>query len=197
MKLYYSGNSPYARRARIAVREGGLTDQVEEIAIDSFEDLKDHGPGGKIPVLVTDSGDSLCESLIITRYLDELSGGKLLPVDPVEKMKCLVLESTASVLMDSMFVRSMENNQREEELKSVTLLKREFDRCHRCYDTLNKLVVETDDTVTLGSIAVISALGYANWRHPEDDWRNNRAALAAYYDQLMARKVFEETAPVF
>jgi glutathione S-transferase len=197
MKLYVSGNSPYARRARIAIREGGLTDQVEEIAITSFEELKEIGPGGKIPILVTRPGESLCESLIITRFLNELSGGVLLPESQEAKLKCLELESTASVLMDSMFVRSMEKNQREEALKSSALLKRESGRCNRCYDTLDERVDENDDAVTLGSIAVISALGYANWRHPEDEWRSGRPRLTAYYDKLMARKAFEETAPVY
>jgi glutathione S-transferase len=197
MKLYISGNSPYARRARIAVREGGLTDQVEEVAITSFEDLKAIGPGSKIPILTTQSGESLCESLIITRYLDDLSGGKLLPTDPGEMLKALVLESTASVLMDSMFVRSMEKNQREEALKSLSLLERESGRCNRCYDTLNEQVDENDAAVTLGSIAVISALDYANWRHPEDDWRSGRPRLTAFYDKLMARKAFKETAPAY
>ena len=30
MKLLFTGNSPYARRARLAVREAGLLGQVEE-----------------------------------------------------------------------------------------------------------------------------------------------------------------------
>ena len=197
MKLYISGNSPYARRARIAVREGGLTDQVEEIAIKSFEELKAIGPGSKIPILITRTGESLCESLIITRFLNELSGGALLPESPEARLKCLELESTASVLMDSMFVRSMEKNQREEGLKSLALLEKESGRCNRCYDSLNQLVDENDDAVTLGTIAVISALGYANWRHAEDDWRSGRPRLTAYYDKLMARKAFKDTAPVY
>ncbi len=197
MKLYISGNSPYARRARVAAREGGLMDQVEEVVISGFDELLAQGPGGKIPVLVTDSGASLCESLIITRYLDDLSGGRLLPGDPAERLACLTLESVASVLMDSMFVRSMEKNQRPEELKSEFVMTRETDRSKRCYDTLESMVGNESDSVTLASIAVIAALGYANWRHPEDDWSNGRPQLAAYYDRLMLREAFAETAPVF
>lgn len=197
MKLYISGNSPYSRRARIAAREGGLADQVEEVAIAGFDELLEYGPGGKIPTLVTDSGASLCEALIITRYFDDLSGGKLLPADPGEKLACLALESVASVLMDSMFVRSMEKNQRPAELKSEFVMTRESDRSNRCYDTLENMVANEGDTVTLASIAVVSALGYANWRNPEDDWRSGRPQLGAYYDRLMARDAFSQTAPVF
>jgi glutathione S-transferase len=197
MKLYISGNSPYARRARIAAREGGLIDQIEEIFISSFDELLEQGPGGKIPILVTDSGTSLCESLIITRHLDDLSQGKLLPSDPTEKLACLALESVASVLMDSMFVRSMEKNQRAQELRSEAVLDRESGRARRCYDALEDRVAGEGDAVTLASIAVVSSLGYANWRHPEDEWRNGRPHLGSYYDRLMARDAFAETAPRF
>ena len=51
--------------------------------------------------------------------------------------------------------------------------------------------------LVIGVLSVIAALGYANWRHPEDDWRNGRAELAAYYDRLMRREAFAATAPQF
>lgn len=197
MKLYMSGNSPYGRRARIAAREGGLMDQIEEVFIAGFDELLAHGPGGKIPLLVTDSGASLCESLIITRYFDDLSGGRLLPGDPEAKLACLALESVGCVLMDSMFVRSMEKNQRDPALLSAAVLARESERARRCYDYLEEMVVRTGDAITLASIAVVSSLGYANWRHLEDEWRTDRPQLAAYYDRLMVREAFAETAPVF
>ena len=197
MKLYLSGNSPYGRRARLAAREGGLMDQVEEIFISSFDELVAQGPGGKIPTLVTDAGISLCESLIITRYFDDLSGGRLLPEDPQEKLACLAMESVASVLMDSQFVRSMEKNQRDATLRSEAVLTRESERSSRCYDRLEEMVAQTDEAVTLASIAVISALGYADWRNPEDEWRSGRAQLTACYNRLMERESFAETAPVF
>ncbi|MDA1074747.1 MAG: glutathione S-transferase N-terminal domain-containing protein [Proteobacteria bacterium] len=203
MKLYMSGNSPYGRRARVAAREGGLMDRIEEVFIKSFDDLLVLGPGGKIPILVTDTGVSLCESLIITRYFDDLSGGKLLPRDPQEKLACVALESVACVLMDSMFVRSMEKNQRDQALRSEAVLTRESKRAQRCYDVLEQAVARNDAVmregaaITLASIAVISSLGYANWRHPEDEWRTDRPQLAACYDRLMLRESFSETAPVF
>ena len=52
MKLYYTGNSPYARRARLAARESGLS--VEEVDIhprdENLDKLLAAGPGGKVPV---------------------------------------------------------------------------------------------------------------------------------------------------
>lgn len=90
----------------------------------------------------------------------------------------------------------MENNQRDEALRSVALLEREEARCNRCYDKLDDLVADSDDQVTLASIAIIAALGYANWYAAEDDWRQGRASLVTYYEQFMGRPEFAATAPV-
>ncbi|MGX1307895.1 glutathione S-transferase [Amorphus suaedae] len=38
MKLWYAPTSPFARKVRIALRELGLEDAVEEIAIDPWTD---------------------------------------------------------------------------------------------------------------------------------------------------------------
>ncbi len=83
MKLFYSGNSPYARRPRMAIREAGLTGKVEEVNLADPDTrvkiLLEYGPGAKVPALLTDDGSFIIESLIISRYLDEQSGGKLYP----------------------------------------------------------------------------------------------------------------------
>ncbi len=197
MQLYISGNSPYARRARVAAREGGLMDEIDETVITSFNQLNDVGPGGKIPMLVCDDGTLLCESLIITRYLNDLAAGALLPEEANARLACLEIESVASVLMDSLFARSLENNQRKKTERSNTIYEREVARSGRCYDRLAALIDPTDERVNLGSIAVICALGYANWRAPEDQWAQGREGLNNYYERFMQRPAFAETAPAF
>lgn len=197
IKLYISGNSPYARRARLAVREGGLTEKVEEIAIKSLDQLQEIGVGQKIPVLICDDGTSLCESLIITHYLNDLADGTLMPRDKVAAMKTLELEAVASVLMDSHYVRSSEKYRRDKEHQSADLLAREQSRANSCYDRLNVLVADEGEQITLATIAVISALDYADWRHAEDGWRHGRDALATYYERISQRPAFAETAPKY
>ncbi len=197
MKLYMSGNSPYARRVRIALRETGLADAVEEVAIKSFDDLLAIGPGGKIPVFITESGRALCESHIIVAHLNDLSGGGLLPTEPADLEQCRIVESVASVLMDSLFVRSFENNQRAEEVRSELVMEKERARCARCYDALEALVDSEGDHVTVATITVIAALGYADWRAAEDEWRAGRPLLEAYFERWMRHDSFAETAPKY
>ena len=197
MKLHMSGNSPYARRVRVAIRACDLSDQVEEIAIKSFDDLPAESPGNKIPVLVVEPGIVISECLLISRYLDEMSGGKLSASEPQAKIRQLAIESVASVLMDSLFTRSMEKNHRDQATRSAAVLDKEEKRSARCYDRLNEQLEGATTEINFASIAVISALGYADWRNPEDNWREHHPVLADYYDQMMDIPVFAETAPVF
>ena len=194
MKLYTSMKSPYARRARLAVREGGLLQQVEEIEVESLAQLEELVPGCKVPVLICEDGTAIFESLIITRYLNQLADGCLLPKDQTVITRTLELESIACVLTDSLYVRCGERYRREEALRSAAIMAREKVRSERCYDRLNDLVAAEGEEVSLATFCVASALDYANWRQPEDDWRNERDALSSYYDRIMLRPAFAETA---
>ena len=100
MKLYISQNSPYARRPRLVLHEADMEDQVEEVDLTPRAEndavLFANGPGGKVPALMTNTGAFIVESLIICRYLDDLSGNKLSSSDPYMRDKDLQLEGMAS-----------------------------------------------------------------------------------------------------
>jgi glutathione S-transferase len=200
MKLLFTGNSPYARRVRVALREAGLMRQVDEVDIsprdEHLDELLAHGPGGKVPVLVTDTGQSLCESLVICTYLNTLCGGKLYPKAHAELEAALCIEGVASVLLDSLFVRSRETR-RDKAERSQAVIDLEADRASRCYDKLESLGSGLRANPHNGLYCVVTALGYANWRHAGDCWRASRPALSDCYDELMQRESLASTAPVF
>jgi len=200
MKLYYSGNSPYARRPRIAIREAGLTGTVEEVNFKTPEErvelLGTMGPGTKVPALQTDNGIFLCESLIIARFLDEVSGGKLYPKEQKERELAYQVEGVASLLMDSLFHRSHEKR-RDPSEQSPGEIEKEGKRAQRCYDELEKLLPQYADKIHMGSMTVIASLGYADWRHPDDNWRGGRNNLAAWFEKTMQRPAMDETKPIF
>ena len=198
MKLYYSGNSPYARRVRIAARVSELP--VEEIDVSPLQAenhlLLKHGPGVKVPGLKTDSGTYLCESLIITNYLNRQAGGKLMPSEVDSAEAALELEGIGSPLMDSLFVWTMENLRSLGET-SPGLIKKEAARASRCYDALDIRLSGHSATLHLGTIAAVSSLGYADWRHPDDDWRQGREGLKDWFDEMMQNPAVAETKPNF
>ena len=182
------------------MREAGLMARAEEIDLTNndarLDVLLKHGPGGKVPMLVTDSGDALCESLLICKYLDEVAGGVIYPSEPSARVRCLAQESTASVLLDSLFTRSRENRRPEED-QSATVIAFEVERAKRCYDALEQSCAALGARADNGGYSVVIALGYANFRHPNDGWRDGRPSMAAVYDELMQRRALADTAPVF
>jgi len=200
MKLYFSQNSPYARRPRLALRAARLLDRVEEIdltpRVENDAVLFANGPGGKVPAMTTNTGAFLTETLIITRYLDEMSGGKLYPAETAARDLALQIEGVAALLMDSLFTRSHENR-RDPAEQSPALIEKESARAVRAYDALEAFAADFGDTDHMGTLSALSALGYADWRHPGDDWRSGRPELSTWFERLGERPEIAETAPVF
>ena len=198
MKLYHTGNSPYARRPHMAVIEYGLTDKVEvedcgPLGTDDHV-LRQYGPGGKVPGLLPDNGVFICETLLILNCLDELSGGKLYPAAGKAREEAMALEGLAGLLMESQFYRARENR-RDASEQSPGYLESEAARSARCYDALEAQAAGFGDDFNMAHLSVVACLGYADWRHP-GDWRDGRPALGAWYDKMMERPSCGDTKPV-
>ncbi len=82
MKLYELAMTPSARRVNIFLKELGLNEQeigLERVSLnlrggDNLSDeFKAISVNGRIPVLELDHGQSLCESVAICRYFDEIT----------------------------------------------------------------------------------------------------------------------------
>ncbi|MFP6773960.1 MAG: glutathione S-transferase family protein [Alphaproteobacteria bacterium] len=198
MKLFYSGNSPYARRTRLAARLSGLAIEEVDAAPLGTEDhaLFQHGPGAKVPGLQMASGAYLCETLVITNYLNGQSGGKLMPSDPGQAEAVLELEGIGSLLMDTLFHCSHEKR-RETGEQSPGVIAKETGRANRCYDALESRLGGQAAVLNVGTIAVVASLGYADWRHAEDDWRGGRPGLAGWFGEMMKNGDVAETHPIF
>ena len=75
VELIFSGLSPYVRKVNIVAHEHGLAERIRLTAVNTRaepEKITPHNPLGKIPVLITDSGERLYDSPVICEYLDQL-----------------------------------------------------------------------------------------------------------------------------
>lgn len=76
MHLYTNSQSPNGRRVAVALKEKGIDIPVTEIDIRKGENLTDDykakNPAGRVPVLETDKGSYIAETVAITRYLESL-----------------------------------------------------------------------------------------------------------------------------
>lgn len=105
MQLFLNATSPFARVARVAAIEKGLTEQIELIWCDPWVNdpalLAQH-PQARIPVLVTEEGAAISESLLIAQYVDAVGNGA--PLVPAAHMaQVLARTSVAYGLMEAAF----------------------------------------------------------------------------------------------
>src|SRR6516165_8570811 len=84
MKLTFSAASPFARKVRIAAIELGLIDKIQLVPVtvkvgEPNEEYSKITPLKKLPVLILDDGEVILDSYVIVEYLNELTGGGLIP----------------------------------------------------------------------------------------------------------------------
>jgi glutathione S-transferase len=65
----------------------------------------------------------------------------------------------------------------------------------RGLDALEEEAVGLDGPLTIGHIAIGCALGWLQFRFPDDHWRDGRPALAGWYEAFSARRSMRETEP--
>ena len=91
MKLYELAMTPSARRVNIFLNEMGIELDRQSLNLRAGDNLSDEfkalSVNGRIPVLDLDNGQTLCESIAICRYFDELtpSDHSLFGRSPLEK----------------------------------------------------------------------------------------------------------------
>ena len=199
MQLLVSPTSPYARKARVTVREKGLLDRVEEVFLNPHQDpaeLLEQNRLGKIPVLVRDDGEALYDSPVICEYLDRLSDTpRLIPDSGDARWAVLRAQALADGIMDLAAATVMERARPEAE-QSPPSMERWRGKIERAVGGMNDaLAAIPGDHFDLGRIACAAALGYLDFRMPEYDWRADQAELGDWHARVSARPSMEETAP--
>ena len=75
---------PFVQRAVITLKYRNVPFEITYIDLKDPPDwFQEISPLGKVPVLLVDDSP-LFESAVINEYLDEITGGGLLPSDPLE-----------------------------------------------------------------------------------------------------------------
>jgi len=78
MELKFSGLSPYVRKVMVVAHEVGVADRLQLTPVKTREEpekITPVNPLGKIPALITDSGQAIYDSPVICEYLDAEFGG--------------------------------------------------------------------------------------------------------------------------
>lgn len=169
MQLLYQTHSPYARKVLVFVHEIGLADRVEVIHHETSPTQKNEtvfaqNPLGKVPVLIRPGAPALFDSDVICAYLDTLHAGQpLIPSSGEARWQALQLQAVAQGLCESGIALRWETVRRPEALRYPPLADgftlKLTSTCQWLEDHL-----DVDGPVTLGHIAVATALSWLDFR---------------------------------
>ena len=139
MKLYITTPSPFARKVRIVAREKGLSERIEEIAVDPYAnapELLATNPVVQVPTLIAEDGLPLTDSPVICEYLDVIgSGPRLLPAEGPERLRIKRLETLAGATLE-MGVKLLLEKRRPESEQSPSWIARWTENMARALDAL-------------------------------------------------------------
>lgn len=200
MRLFHSPASPFVRMVMVALHETDLLGQVEVCsvsgtAVDPGTLPVAQNPIGKIPTLERTDGPALYDSRVISRYLDELSGGRLYPQPPA-LWEILTLEATAHGVTEAAVLIVYEARCRPANERSQGWVDAQWDKVARGLDALEgRWISHLFGHLSAAQIAVGCALGYLDFRHEERAWRTGRPALAKWEAEFSQRSSMQATRP--
>lgn len=169
MQLFLNTTSPFARVARVVALEKGLADQLELVWCDPWNNdpalLAQH-PQARIPVLVTDDGQAIAESLLIAQYLDHMGRGpRLIPAQHISRV--LAQTSVAYGLMEAAFSVVIARKHEGAAADASVMGQRRLAAIARALAQLEKnLAASIAAHITLDQIATAVALDYVHFRLP-------------------------------
>ncbi len=200
MKLYFSPTSPYVRKIRILAIETGIAERIDLIETNPWqkdEALWADNPLSKVPTLITDEGMVLYDSPVIAEYLDGLHAGPpRLPPSGPERWACLRLQALADGVLDAAVSRFLERKRPPGQFY-VEWDQSQQSAVRRALDWLEGQAKGWQAAdFDLGQISVACALGYLDFRFPEEPWRASYPVLAEWYAHQCRRDPLKQTVPV-
>jgi glutathione S-transferase len=195
--LRSSPASPFGRKVKIAAEIAGLSDQLEVINADTRDpedELRNQNPLGKIPVVMLDDGTAIYDSRVIVEWLDEKSGGKLIPAAP-HRIAALVLQALADGIMDAALAIVYEGRFRPEDMRLRSWTDYQREKIVRALTLLETNPPAMEEPPHIGNIALACALGYLDLRLG-GEWRHGHPRLVQWLDSFDgAVPAFARTAP--
>jgi len=196
MKLYYSPNSPYARKVRVLIIERAMSDQVELVEVTTTDPngpIVKINPLGKVPAFDAGVDGIIHDSPVICEYLDGYTSGALYSgkvIDLADKR----LAATAHGMLDAGYAVRMEKT-RPEQLQWQDWKDKQFGKIDRTLDQLEATAQTLPNEPSIGAIGLACTLEWLAFRHSEGNWLANRPKLAAWVAAFGARQSMQQTRP--
>ncbi len=198
MKLYYTTNSPFARKVLMAAIERKLNGSIERIILSPWAEgnpVAEVNPAGKVPTLVTDDGLALYDSPVICEYLDSFgSQPRLFPPNGAMRWLALRQNALADAMLDAMIARRLESRRPDGE-RSKGWMERQLTSVNRCLGAMESEAEKLSGAVTIGQIAIFCALAHLDFRFADEPWKPQHPKLAKWFKDFSARDSAQSTIP--
>ena len=202
MKLFHTPTSPFVRKVMVAAHELGLDGRIETTflrpsPLQADATLSRENPLSKIPVLVTDDGETIFDSRVICEYLDTLhAGAKLVPEARPQRWRVLRTQALGDGILEAAIQVFYERMHRPKELQWQPWLTGQLGKASQALDALEAQVDVLRGPLDLGQIAVGCTLGWLEFRDVVPAVREGRTKLFAWYDEFRERPSMKATVPV-
>ncbi|MFM7306317.1 MAG: glutathione S-transferase family protein [Alphaproteobacteria bacterium] len=196
MKLAYSPNSPYVRKCVVLAIQRGIDKQMELWTVGTTDPaLVKVNPLSKVPTLVLDDGSALYDSPVICEYLDSVGDGpKMFPPPGPARWKALRQEALGDGILDATQPRRREIALPQDEGRQTYITLQQG----KVKAALAVLEAEADRLgmlTTIGEITIACALGYMDFRYPNEPWQPGHPKLEAWYAKVAAMPAMTRTVP--
>jgi glutathione S-transferase len=183
-----------AHEARLAGRVEKVDTKVGPVSIN--EAYQHEAPLAKVPALTTDDGVVLYDSRVICEYLDSLhQGPKLFPASGAARWTALRRLALGDGICDAAVLNRYEIALRPEERRWPEWTQGQMRKVRGALDALEAEAGSFGNGVDIGLIAIGCALGYLDFRYPDERWREKRPKLAAWFETFSKRPSMAATAP--
>jgi glutathione S-transferase len=202
MKLIGSLTSPYVRKVRVVLAEKKLDYNFVLEDVWGSDSILASNPLGKVPCLVMEGAEAVFDSRVIVEYVDTLSPvGKLIPSSGRERVEVRTWEALADGMIDAAIAARLEATWagRSEAQRSQAWIDRQQVRIAATLKSISQGLGDKAYCVgthfSLADIAVGCALGYLDFRFPQNAWRTEYPNIVRLADKLAARQSFIDTLP--
>ena len=202
MKLIGSLTSAYVRKVRIVLAEKKLDYNFVLENVWGSDAILASNPLGKVPCLVMEGAEAVFDSRVIVEYVDTLSPvGKLIPASGRERVEVRTWEALADGLIDAAVAARLEAtwDGRTDAQRCQAWIDRQQVRIAATLKSISQGLGDKPYCVgnhfTLADIAVGCALGFLDFRAPENTWRADYPNVVRLADKLATRQSFIDTAP--
>jgi glutathione S-transferase len=197
MKLAYSPARPYVRKVNACAIARGIDRQIERWKVATTDpELQKFNPLSKVPTLVTDDGTLLYDSPVICEYLDSVGNApRLFPAAGPARWKAICQQALGDGILDATQPRRREIALPQDDGRKA-YIEVQRGKVSRALDMLEKEADGLGELSTIGEITIGCALGYLDFRYPNEPWRPGHPRLDAWYARVVKLPPLAQTVPV-